>query len=307
MKTALKVLCTTILAWAALATAAQASTLKDISFEDQPKKIVVRLLFSEPVSAEVISHFTNNFVGLNIEGLEFSKKQDGKKYTPPGDNAQFLKHVLLQSDDGGGQIRFYMGVLCTPADAQVVPLDNKIVVEIVKPLWKLGQTDDTEAPAGDEDQSGASGEDNSTQDTGDTNSSGGFIPDDNQTPPDEGSTPSDTGGLDSQTGGSATPPQGGTSQPGGFTPGPAYTLFDLDQVPVNQLDIRGMPFDEALVQLVEGTGFNVVVGPGIDDAEVNLSFTQKGISLKSALDLLCKVYALTYTVDKDAIVITAKQ
>lgn len=303
MKTALRVLLTASLAWAMLSGAARASSLEDLTFEDQPKKIIVRLLFSEQVSAEVISHYTNNFVALSIEGLELTRAQNGKKYTPPGENEQFLKHVLLQSDNGSAQIRFYMGKLATPADAQVVPLEGKIVVEIIKPLWKLDSTDVA-------DDTG----DTPPPDSGTAPPDNGFIPDEGETPvADDGSAPVEGGTIGIQPGGEDAPPPAdgadGTVQPvqgGGYTPGPAYTLFDLDQVPVNQLDIRGMPFDEALVELVAGTGFNVVVGPGIDDAEVNLSFTQKDISLKSAMDLLCFAYDLAYTVKDDAIVFSTK-
>jgi hypothetical protein len=87
---------------------------------------------------------------------------------------------------------------------------------------------------------------------------------------------------------------------------PGYTEFDLDQIPITGIEIRGLPFDEALLKLIASSGFNVVVGKDIEQTEVNLNFTQKQISLKNALDLLCIAYDLTYTVEADAIVIKGK-
>lgn len=104
------------------------------------------------------------------------------------------------------------------------------------------------------------------------------------------------------TGGGGEP---GTTPAADFTPGPSYKQFNLDDVPVSGVEIRGLPFREALLELVASSGFNVVIGDGIDNTEVNLNFTQKDLSLKSALDLLCVAYDLAYTVGDDAIVIRA--
>jgi hypothetical protein len=110
-------------------------------------------------------------------------------------------------------------------------------------------------------------------------------------------------------GSTAAPPaaSGASAAPGGMPRhGPAYTQFDLDQVPISGIEIRGLPFSQALMKLVASSGFNVVVGKDIEDTIVNLNFTQKQISLKGALDLLCIAYDLAYTVEPDAIVIKAK-
>jgi hypothetical protein len=86
--------------------------------------------------------------------------------------------------------------------------------------------------------------------------------------------------------------------------GPSYKRFDLDQVPAKQVEIRDLPFREALLQLVAGSGFNVVVGSNIDNESVYLNFKNKQISLKEALETLCIAYQLAYTVEDGAIVVT---
>ena len=85
---------------------------------------------------------------------------------------------------------------------------------------------------------------------------------------------------------------------------PSYKRFDLDQIPAQQVEIKDMHFREALMQLVAGSGFNVVVGDGIDNESVYLNFKNKQISLKEALETLCISYQLSYTVEDGAIVIT---
>lgn len=102
----------------------------------------------------------------------------------------------------------------------------------------------------------------------------------------------------------ARPAREESAPPAGARPG--YTEFDLDQIPIAGIEIRGLAFDEALLKLVGSSGFNVVVGKDVEDTEVNLNFTQKEISLKTALDLLCIAYDLVYTIEPDAIVIRGK-
>jgi hypothetical protein len=85
---------------------------------------------------------------------------------------------------------------------------------------------------------------------------------------------------------------------------PSYKRFDLDQVPAKQIEIRDLRFREALLQLVAGSGFNVVVGDDIDNDTVYLNFKNKQISLKEALETLCIAYQLAYSVEDGAIVIT---
>ncbi len=112
--------------------------------------------------------------------------------------------------------------------------------------------------------------------------------------------------------GSQRPPRDKPARPAATDPTPAagqrpgYTEFDLDQIPISGIEIRGLPFDEALLKLVGSAGFNIIVGKDVEDTEVNLNFTQKQISLKNALDLLCIAYDLSYTIEPDAIVIKGK-
>jgi hypothetical protein len=94
--------------------------------------------------------------------------------------------------------------------------------------------------------------------------------------------------------------------PGAFSSGPSYKQFDLASVKANGVEIRALPFRQAILELVAGCGFNVVVADTVDNTEVNLNFTQKELSLKSALDLLCIAYDLAYEVQDDAIVIKTK-
>lgn len=114
--------------------------------------------------------------------------------------------------------------------------------------------------------------------------------------PEEGSSVTEPAGKDEAAGGSVE--IGINSR--------SYQSFDLAQVPVTGVEIRGEPFNEALMQLVAGTGFNVVVGEGVSTETVTLNFAKKQISLKKALDLLCVAYDLVYQVDDDAIVIRGK-
>lgn len=100
------------------------------------------------------------------------------------------------------------------------------------------------------------------------------------------------------------PVQPAADPPPAFTPGPSYRQRDLGTVAVNQREFRNLPFREAIMELVAGTGFNVVVGPGIDNETVYLNFKQQELSLKSALETLCTVYELAYSVSDDIISIT---
>jgi hypothetical protein len=99
----------------------------------------------------------------------------------------------------------------------------------------------------------------------------------------------------------ATPP---AKPAAGLASGPSYRGMDLGSVPVNQREYKNVPFREAILDLVAGCGFNVVVGEGIDNESVYLNFKQKELSLKSALETLCTVYELAYSVTDDVITIT---
>lgn len=107
--------------------------------------------------------------------------------------------------------------------------------------------------------------------------------------------------------GTAETANGAAMQPvRSLTKTPSYKQFDLDDVPVAQVQLRNMPFNEALMQLVAGTGFNVIVGDDVSDEVMTLDFRQKELSLKRALDLLCMAYDLAYVVEDDAIIVNHK-
>jgi hypothetical protein len=151
---------------------------------------------------------------------------------------------------------------------------------------------------------------------GETAAAGDNAGDDNPGPAEGGFIP-DSPGPDAATGGAEHPdPLHDLESANSFGPvspseaaaprpaGPSYKKFDLGRVDVKQLEIKGVPFRQALEELVAGCGFNVVVGDGIDNEPVYLNFTQKQLSLKSALETLCMAYELAYSVQDDAIVIT---
>lgn len=246
------------------------------------KKITLSFAISELSEIDKVFDYSANVVKITVPGLDFSSSQRrGDKLKVSDEHGDsFYRFTRFAEVEGGGLISIYLGKLCSPADALVVPRDGRIEVEIIKPLWKLGS-----APADVPDQ---------PQDTPDTAPADDTPPADDQPADDQ---PADDGGDEA-----------GSQDPPPFDNGGAqsYRKFDLSQVPAAKVELKGVPFDEAIVTIVADSGFNVVVGSGIEDTEVNLNFTQKGISLESALDILCMAYELKYVVDDDAIVITRR-
>lgn len=398
---------------------ARAVDLTSFTAKDEEKKLTLTFTFSAKVQADVISNFQGNFVALAVGELKFTKQQLAGDQLPAAEaTVPFYRSVRFVASERAGQIRVQLGKLATPADALVVQLDDRIDVEITKPVWKLKhpETKPEEKPAPP------------------ATTSPGFVPDKTppatppappaeetqppaevtppaeseaapaapeatppapETPPSteqppgslrDGSTPAPStpppaaaptappseeqpappagneqaapgtpgGEVYGQTSPDelpqgapeetpaptpprrplrpATPPPPPTEQPPAESASPApatppaspapsetspppgapsrthapYTEFDLDQVQISGIEIRDLPFNQALMKLVGASGFNVVLGEGLDTTEVNLSFRQRDISLKGALDLLCIAYDLVYTVEPDAIIIKRK-
>jgi len=361
---------------AALPAAAATLELKDFKATDEAKKVTMTFTLSAAADAQVISNYQGNFVAISVPKLRFPRALLKGDHAPESkETEQFYRYVRFQQTETEGQIRIYLGKLATPADLQVVQIEDKITAELVKPLWKLpgateaaegeppaaqpaaqqppaeqqpaaeeqppsveaGESAGEQAPAGGfraggEEPAGAGSPEEGA-------APAGFIPDeqpagDESQPaagppePEQPATPPANGegygqttfdevfgqvtsegeekpaGTEEQPAAGSTPPAAPAGEAGAQ---PSYKQFDLSRVPVSQVEIKGLPFDQALLQLVSSTGFNVVIGEGVETGEVNLSFTHKDVSLKSALDLLCLAYDLTYVVEDDAIVIRGKQ
>lgn len=354
-----------LLAWPA---AAATLELKDFNAKDEAKKVLFTFNLSEAAEAQVISNYQSNFVAVSVAKLRFPR-QLLKADHPPADEAtlQFYRFVRFQQTESEGQIRLYLGKLATPADVQVVQLEDRIEVELIKPLWKLEAAPAASAAenpaaglepaataAGVEPPAAADGGFRETQ-PADSAEPAGFIPDADAAGDEPASVPepalepaaaadADSAAaeateaavpaatadrqdgesygqtqFDEVFGTDADEPEAADALPGAgaaepadaspvldMAPQPSYRQFDLSRVPVSQVEITGLPFDEALLKLVSDSGFNVVVGEGVESGEINLNFTHKDLSLKSALDLLCMAYDLTYTVEDDAIVVRHK-
>ena len=403
---------------------ARAVDLTSYTAKDEEKKLTLTFTFSAKVQADVISNFQGNFVALAVGELKFTKQQLAGDQLPAAEaTVPFYRCVRFVTGEHAGQIRVQLGKLATPADALVVPLDNRIDVEITKPVWKLKPSetkpeekpappanggpgfvpDETppappaeelqppaevtppaesetppaapeETPAAPEtppstEQAPGSLRDGSSPPPATAPPSAPAEPpaeeqppaapeESGQAAPDEGAagapeataqSPGTTGGeVYGQTSVSelpqgapeetppstpprrplrpATPPPTPTEQPEAEPTPPAlsapsetspppgmpsrthppYTEFDLDQVQISGIEVRDLPFNQAIMKLVAASGFNVVVGEGLDTTETTLSFRQRDISLKGALDLLCIAYDLVYTVEPDAIIIKRK-
>ncbi len=95
--------------------------------------------------------------------------------------------------------------------------------------------------------------------------------------------------------------------PGPVDSGPSYRQFDLSTVPVVQQEFVSIPLNEAVQRLIGDSGFNVVVGAGVDNTLVTLNFNQNQMSLKRALNALCMAYDLEYSVEDDVIIVRALQ
>ena len=307
--------------------AARAVELTDFQTADEAKKLTLTFTFDEVVDAEVVHHYAGNYVEIVIEGLNLPRKLTNKVHYPESEETrQFLQDTRFYMDGSTAHIRLEIGKYADPGDVQVVELDEKIVADMVKPFYKLPK-DDTPAEPVVEEAPPAEfipDEPGETEPAGETETTSG----------EEFFSNFEAAGDNGETGqpaGETTPvvteDETVTDDPGfgslddlrddaeevvegrpvrDLQPTPSYRNFDLDDVPVAQLQLRNMPFNEALMELTAGSGFNVVVGEGVSDELMTLDFRQKELSLKRALDLLCMAYDLSYSVEDDAIVIRGK-
>lgn len=364
-----------LLLWPAVARAVELTSFKT---DDQDKKLRLEFSFSEPVEAQIVNDYANNFVDIGIAGLTVPRNLARRDHEPAvQETASFYRFTRFTEIDDELHIRIYLGKYADPSDVQVVPLEDRIEVEMVKPFWKLPPEAAEEGAAGDAgfipDEEPATGADAQEADsnssaapeeaappTGLRDASAGSAPADSGTgeADGEGSSGSATGagedeaavaetseeasetlpsdaaeaedqsagsGLDSgefygetslrdlssdggpEEGAPAGTANGAAMQPvRSLTETPSYQQFDLNDVPVAQVQLRNLPFNEALMELVAGSGFNVIVGSDVSNELMTLDFRQKELSLKRALDLLCMAYDLAYIVEDDAIIVNHK-
>lgn len=344
-----------LFALVAMLVPAWATEITDFKIQDKQKKIQLSFSFSDTFEYSTVSDFNSNILVLKIEGLELNKQQQQKDHRLEGDkDFKVLRFVRFQDTGEQAEIRIYLGWEVTPADAQVVAFDDRIEVDILKPMhlaapvtntsadeatWFIerdpafGVTDDAVDQAGlaepnpiatspdPTDPDGNSGmqvpslrnpdfpELTSSAGTGGDSMETDSISEGESDPVKAGvdGFAGDAVGFDGNDDSNDPDPSGGFRPAREFSPTPSYKMFDLDDVDVNQLEFRGVPFNLVLLDLVAGTGFNVIVGEGIDNKVVTLNFTKKKMSLKGALYMLCTAYDLEYTVEDDAIIIRAKQ
>lgn len=80
----------------------------------------------------------------------------------------------------------------------------------------------------------------------------------------------------------------------------------LSDITIDLFEIINTPLDQAITLLIAPTDYNVIVDSSVRDNSVSLSFKDKQTDLKSALDLITKVYGLEYIVKANTIVVAAK-
>lgn len=85
------------------------------------------------------------------------------------------------------------------------------------------------------------------------------------------------------------------------------TKDDLSKIRIDMYRILDTPLDEAITLLVDPTDFNVIVDAEVNSNRISLSFKDKQTDLKSALDLITKVYGLQYVVEAGTIVVASKE
>jgi len=310
--------------------AALAVEITEFDTVDEQKKLTITITFSDVVDAEVVHHYASNFVEIMVPGLKLKRNLTRKPHVPENEETlQFFQATSFTDSGDKGKIRLQLGKYASPGDVQVVELDDKIVVDLVKPYYKLPKEPVEDAPpVVEEDPPVEFIPDSGTepveleQPATEDDLYGNFdLGTEDDEPEDAGfQTPYEPADPVVTEDEPVTDTYGGNSldtlrDPGDeplerpvrdFQPTPSYKNFDLDDVPVAQLQLRNMPFNEALMELTAGSGFNVVVGTGVSDELMTLDFRQKELSLKRALDLLCMAYDLAYTVEDDAVVIRAK-
>ncbi len=386
---------------------ARALELTSFDSTDEPKKLRQVFSFDEVVEAQIISNYAGNFVDIGIRELTIPQQLMQSDHPPENEESTlFFRFTRFSIIDSEGHIRLYLGKYADPADVQVVLLDDRIEVELVKPFWKVPEEAlEAAIPAADGAATGDAGfipddngdvadSDNGVADSelatftweppgglrGDTGPTGPGIEetpvvvedselvedttpladidveDDDEIfevdqPEEPADEPADmvadeipftensgkeyiSGGLDDlrrnteareELDDTSPLPEDGSVAPDStengnedvgadgneepvqsVEPTPSYKRFDLDEVPVADVQLRNMPFNEAILELVAGSGFNVVVGKAVSDEKVTLDFRQKDLSLKGALEILVIAYEITYTVEDDAIIVKGK-
>jgi hypothetical protein len=307
----------------------------------EDKKVILVFSFGEAVDYDPVFHYDKNYVALKVKDLKLKRGQNGKDYYPSGEAQQAcFKQVSLTQGKGEGEIRIALAKGRSPGDSLVVPEGSKIIVEILLPQALMKNSAPPSEPAFMPDiqrESGVESEAAADADAAANGDSDAAAAGNRSWPPRDETAgeaageaaDSDPGGLreggDALEGGVDAEPfleaadavfadaaAGGGDLPGldpietGVTPGRSYKLFDLAQVPAAQSQFSNMALNEAVKELVATSGFNVVVGEGVSDMPVTLSFEQSQMSLKRALELLCVAYSLEYWVEDDAIVLRGK-
>jgi hypothetical protein len=277
---------------------------------DTAKKLSIEVHFDAEVQPVDKYYYDGNYVDLYIENLKVPSKwrKDYSASDPSSDN--FFKVARFETVDNEYHFRFYLEKPADPSDVVVAMQGDFVKFELSKPFYKLPLPGEDNGESGAEEDSGAEG----VEEDGDTQ----FIPDagDTGTPdaieieytPVEG----ETGEADGDTAdGTATeiytpvePAAPDTAEP--TVDDDRYTLELIDATPVARVQVSNTAFNEAVMMLVAGTGFNVIIGPEVDAETATLDFTQKEMSLKSALDILALVYGLKYVVEDDAIIIQSQ-
>lgn len=286
--------------------------LADISAQEDSKRVTLRFTFSEPLKPDVTYFYTHNYVGLRAAGLKFSANQLKTEIPATSQEAKrAYRFVRFVQDRESGEIRLYLTKPLTPADAQVVPYETYTEITLLKPA-AVSRTApaNTEPEEPDMDQPAAqtvappSALSQPAGDTPPTLRPGG-LPSEIEAEPSSPVVDDSPQPLPADPAGPVEPPPANPPEQSRVG-GPSYAEFDLNQVPVKQLTFKGIPFREAIMELVAGTGYNIVVSDDVDNGEVTLNFNQKQLSLKSALDLLAMGFDLEWSVQPDAIVIKAK-
>lgn len=295
-----------VFAFPALAAAAEVT---QVVTTDTAKKLTIEVHFDTEVQPVDKYYYDGNYVDLYVEHLKVPSKwrKDYSASDPSSDN--FFKVARFQSVDNEYHFRFYLVKPADPSDVVVAMQGDFVKFELSKPFYKLPLPGEDNGEPGTEEEGGDQGaaEDSDTQ----------FIPDStgDDTPDaieieftpvegDTGETDGDTvDGTTTETYTPVEPQTQGAAEPAADD---GYTLELIDATPVARVQVSNTAFNEAVMMLVAGTGFNVIIGPEVDAETATLDFTQKEMSLKSALDILSLVYSLKYVVEDDAIIIQSQ-
>jgi len=135
LKRLLALLLAVAVLWPAMASAVDLTGFKT---DDQEKKLRFEFSFSEAVEAQVVNNYASNFVDIGIAELKVPRKLTREDHEPEDQaTAQFYRFTRFLEVEGEQHIRIYLGKYADPSDVQVVPLEDRIEVEMVKPFWKI--------------------------------------------------------------------------------------------------------------------------------------------------------------------------